>query len=158
MTVWLGRQESIHQFCRYLQWAVPGYTAEVANDNQKEENKDHASDEDPDIEADEEATRDLNNPSQKSTLYHVAKKPSGASVKTLVDDFGAVDFVACFNSFLAKEIPSCSSIATDSTQFSIYKHAVLSLPPIPEVSMYPTRDVINATKGTPRIVTARGIK
>ena len=156
MTVWLGRQESIHQFCNYLQWAVPGYTAEVENDDEKVGVNDN--DEDPDIEVEEEASQDLKNPTQKKTLYHVAKSPSGASVKSLIDDFGAVDFIACFNTFLANEISSCSSKATNSTHFLIYKRAILSLPLIPEVSMYPTRDVINATKGTPGIVTARGIK
>ncbi|KAJ7802298.1 hypothetical protein B0H14DRAFT_3092254 [Mycena olivaceomarginata] len=32
MTVWLARQEAVYKFGTYLQWAIPGYIADSAND------------------------------------------------------------------------------------------------------------------------------
>ncbi|KAJ7810906.1 hypothetical protein B0H14DRAFT_3480210 [Mycena olivaceomarginata] len=33
MTVWLRRQEAVHKFTSYLQWAIPGYLAPSASEN-----------------------------------------------------------------------------------------------------------------------------
>jgi len=38
-TVWLRQQESIHQFCLYLQWAIPGYVAETLSDRVDEDDE-----------------------------------------------------------------------------------------------------------------------
>ncbi|KAF8804357.1 hypothetical protein BYT27DRAFT_7194511 [Phlegmacium glaucopus] len=37
MTIWLRRQEAIHRFCLYLQWAVPGYTADILATGEQED-------------------------------------------------------------------------------------------------------------------------
>jgi len=47
MTIWLCRQESIQQFCLYLQWAIPGYTAEISkNDGEVGEDEEEDKEED----------------------------------------------------------------------------------------------------------------
>ncbi|KAF8951861.1 hypothetical protein BDZ97DRAFT_2004777 [Flammula alnicola] len=155
MTVWLRRQESIHRFCRYLQWAVPDYVAEVGRDEggQEPEEEKNAGNEE---EEEEEEVKDNN----RNVSFSIAKKPAivGPSVKSIIDDYGATDFLFYLDSFIHDTLPSCSVTLTESTKFSLYKRLVLTLPPIHEVSSQPVRDVVHAVKGAPQVVTTKGIK
>lgn len=90
MTVWLRRQEAIHQQCSYLQWAVPGYIAEIEG-----EHPDMLLAEDvvmAETGADDEIVVD----DQQQTTYTVAKKPAivGASIKTINDEYDTPDFIS----------------------------------------------------------------
>ncbi|KAF8189632.1 hypothetical protein BJ912DRAFT_1058887 [Pholiota molesta] len=160
---WLkpGRQEAVHQRCLYLQWAVPGYTAEImreeggatANEEQGEEEEGAADD----------ATQGVVEEPQQHHVYRVAKKPAivGASPTSIATDFNAADFLVIFNRFLASYLPGCTARGSDRTVFSIYKRIVLYLPTLREVSMdsdLPAQDVVYATKAVARSVTSRGIK
>jgi hypothetical protein len=160
MTVWLCRQEAVHQRCLYLQWAVPGYIAEVLRDedegmreNEGVEDGDGA--DDVDIVGEREGM-------EVQDVYFVAKKPAitGASPRTIATDFHAPEFLGDFNTFLKTYLPACALVATENTLFSLYKRVVLKLPALPEVgnTESPVQDVIYATKGSERMVTSKGIK
>ncbi|KAF8804397.1 hypothetical protein BYT27DRAFT_7225361 [Phlegmacium glaucopus] len=92
--------------------------------------------------------------------YTVAKKPAlrNVSVKSIVDDFGAVDFLQQLSLFIDME-PLCGDIApTIATTFDLYKQVQFVLPPIPEVTSEPTADIIHAVKTVPATITSQGIK
>jgi len=155
MTIWLQRQESIQCFCGYLQWAVTGYVAqedEVAEeDNEKEE--DDVGDDDRDNLEDNEPMKD----ELDQIVYRVAKKPSlmNVPVHSIINDFGALDLLPHLNTFLRASTTSPLS-ATPTTMFSLYKRAVLTLPPIREVSSKAVQDAIYAVRGKPETRTTRG--
>jgi len=156
MTMWLRRQESIYRFGLYLQWVVPGYIAKMDAHKVDEDTgeRDNELKDDDGIEMD-----DISDATETRVTYQVAKKPSnvGLSITSIIDDFGAVDFLMQFNTFLQTTL-QVTTIANNQTQFSIYKHIALFLPPIPEVSSNPIRDVIHSTKAIPQVVTGNGIK
>lgn len=154
MTVWLRRQESIHQFALFLKWAAPcdegTKSASTANVDEELDRGDvdeggHGET----VEVDDIII-------QTEVTHHVAKKTQLATVTSIINDFGAVDFLTHFNAFLqTKQVPT---IATNSTQFPIYKRATLKLPPIPEVSSHYIADTVHCTKAILQSVTSMGIK
>lgn len=162
MTVWLARQEAVHQRSIYLQWAVPGYTAALVHDGElagDADEEDSGGGQLGDVEVEgEDAVRDLE---ESKLVYHIAKKPAitGVSAHTISSDFNAPHFLAHFQSFLAKYLPTSIIPASDKTTFGLYKRLVVFLPGIAEVgSGKPIPDVLYATQGRDRIVTAKGIK
>ncbi len=156
MTVWLRRQEAIHQRCIYLQWAIPGYMAPMIDRDAEEE--DSAGDGQGMEEQMSQTmkwlqvTRDL--------PITVAKKPAfvGASAQSITSDYGAISFVDHFNDYLGRAYPAARVVATASTTFSLYKKVMLKLPVIYEVSENRIQDSIYATKPTRSSVTTQGIK
>jgi len=80
---------------------------------------------------------------QLGAISHlVAKRPalSGVSLTSLVNDFGAVDFLQHLNEFIQSELSPSGLItasrslaplaATTVTTYSLYKRAILTLPAI----------------------------
>jgi len=153
MTIWLRRQESIQQFCLYLQWAVPGYTAEISkNDGEvgEDEEEDEEEDEVNGVAAGDEVMES----------YTVAKKPAlrNVSVTSIVSDYGATDFLQHLSSFINME-PLAGNVAPSvASTFDLYKQVQFVLPPIPEVTSEPTPDVVHATRAAPAVITSQGIK
>lgn len=149
MTTWLQRQEAIQRFCGYLQWAVTGY---VAEDDEVPEEEDEKEEDDGDN-VDNEPIEDK----LDRVEYRVAKKPSltNVPVDSIINDFGALNLLPHLNTFLRTSTTSPLS-AMPTTTFSLYKRAVLTLPPIREVSSKPVQDAIYAVKGKPETRTTRG--
>lgn len=162
MTVWLRRQESMQRFCQYLQWAIPGYVAALGGDKEdgadKEgDNADNAVEEDRGEGENEDDGGEEEGP---QVSMCIAKKPAivGAAVNKIIDKFGATDFLWYVEDFLQMAVPSAVMSLMASTTFDIYKRLILTLPPIPEVSSDPIRDVVHATLGRPQnIATTNGI-
>ncbi|KAJ7876761.1 hypothetical protein B0H14DRAFT_3436508 [Mycena olivaceomarginata] len=108
MTVWLARQEAVYKFGTYLQWAIPGYIADSANDadnNDLEEEEEgsavparHPPPDDPD--SDDEGELGHDTPS-RSLTYRVPKNPSFPRVPaaTIVSEFHAPDFLIKLDDF-----------------------------------------------------------
>ena len=152
MTIWLRRQESIQRFCLYLQWAVPGYTAEISkNGDEVDEEEDEAEEED---EVDEISAGD-----EVKESYTVAKKPAlrNVSVTSIVDDFGATDFLQHLSSFIDTEPLLGNIVPSAASTFDLYKQVRFVLPPIPEVASKPMPDVIHAVRAVPALITSQGI-
>ncbi|KAF8170150.1 hypothetical protein BJ912DRAFT_1025406 [Pholiota molesta] len=143
MTVWLGRQEAVHQRALYLQWAVPGYTAALVHDDEATGEPDDEGNGGGILEEmgvdNEEVVREVE---QTKVVYHVAKKPAitGLSANAIAADFDAPDFLVHFEAFLAKYLPSTIIPVSTDTTFALYKRLVLFLP------------------GRDRVITAKGIK
>jgi hypothetical protein len=155
MTTWLQRQEAVQRFCVYLQWALPGYTAMITRtegigDEGDEEGKD-----------DEEEEEDLGvkEVMMVKERYTVAKKAalSGVTVSSIIADFGAADFLHHLSSFIDVNQPVGTKHPTPCSTFEVYKQVQFLLPPIPEVSLKPTTDTIQAVKSTPHAITSQGI-
>ncbi len=104
MTVWLRRQEAIHQQCIYLQWAIPGYMAPMIDGDAEEE--DSAGDGQGMGGADEPDDEVV--ASDEGLTYHLAKKPAfvGASAQSITSDYGAISFVDHFNDYLGRAYPA----------------------------------------------------
>ncbi|KAJ7873970.1 hypothetical protein B0H13DRAFT_2236195 [Mycena leptocephala] len=149
MTVWLRRQESVHKFGSYLQWAVPGYLAPISADSSDDEDEDVEDapgqdlPEDSDDEGELEEVADSKESSKPT--YIVAKKPGFPSLtaKAITTDFKAPDFLDNLTDFLHSK--------------SIIPR-LLTLPAIAEVGSGDTRDTIRAVKGQPLRMTPKGVK
>lgn len=155
MTVWLRRQESIHRFALFLKWAVPCDKDPTSRLNAENELEDVDEDEQPNdgMEVDGDKQTQV---TQTGVTHHVSKKTQIATVTSIINDFGAVDFLMHFNAFLQKY--QVHTIATNSTHFPIYRRVTLKLPPIPEVSSHPIVDTVHCTKAIPQSVSRSGIK
>lgn len=143
MTKWLVRQEACHRFAAYLQWAVPGYLAEltVASKVQEAGGEDDGED-------------DVDSPNQSGSLgYSIAKEPAypRTRISSLTTDFGAVDFLHHLHTLLrTSPHASHSAIApTFNTQLPVYKCFTVQLPPAPQVTKLVTKDVICARRALP---------
>ncbi|KAJ7235026.1 hypothetical protein B0H12DRAFT_1076218 [Mycena haematopus] len=77
MTVWLGRQESVHKFSNYLRWAVPGYKDPATSDAADVEADDLADGDEPPIppEDSDDEDEDLPSPAVSEPTRTVAKNP-----------------------------------------------------------------------------------
>jgi hypothetical protein len=157
MTTWLRRQEAVQRFCVYLQWALPGYTAQIFMTNLKGIGS--GGDGDGGDEEEQELEEDLGVREVKE-MYTVAKKAalSDVSVASIIADFGAADFLQCLSIFIDANQPVVTPHPSLQSTFEVYKQVQLTLPPIPEVSSKPTTDTIQAVKPTLGSVTSQGIK
>ena len=155
MTVWLRRQEAVHRFGQYLEWAVPGYV--VGGEEKEEEDEGKVDDED---EGEAEEIGDNN----QQVLTSIAKKPAivGVNVNSLSEDYGAADFNYYVDEFLPQYHPAYTAALShaldENPRFLLYKRLVLTLPPVPAISSQPLRDVVHAVKGVDQVVTTKGVK
>ncbi|KAN0102520.1 hypothetical protein V8E52_011865, partial [Russula decolorans] len=136
MTRWLTRQEKIHHFAAYLQWAVPGYMSEPIILG-------------PDIENE----HDYLQPTESEPLeqaskcgYSIAKTPSYLNIplKTVQDDFGADNIIPCIETYLRRLGRPVPHVA--NPMFSLFKRMYVWIPAAPQVSDKPTKDTIIATR------------
>ena len=158
MTIWLRRQEAVHRFAIYLQWAVPGYVADIVN--RPDEDSDDELEDPEDLLMATDANS-LSGERLEATSHLVAKRPAltGVPLMSIVNDFGAVDFLRHLNEFIrSSPLITLGSLATTTTTYSLYKRAVLTLPAIQELGPKTIRDVVHAVKALPQKVTTQGIK
>ncbi|KAJ7263772.1 hypothetical protein C8J57DRAFT_1230967 [Mycena rebaudengoi] len=151
MTVWLRRQESIHKFIMYLQWAIPDYLVDISRDDDTLPSQ---------VEDEEGELEVLPTSPTVGVTFAVAKTPGfgDVTVTSITTDFHAPDFLINLDDFLH----SCSitprlTPALNST-IPIYKQLSLTLPPISEVGSSTIRDNIRAVKAVPQASTSNGIK
>jgi hypothetical protein len=156
MTTWLRRQEAVQLFCVYLQWALPGYTAQIFMSGRVDD-KGEGDGDDEEEEEEDLAAEDV--PMVKDK-YTVAKKAalSDVSVASIVADFGATDFLQCLSTFIDTNQPVAMQYPTPQSTFEVYKQVQFTLPLNPEVSSKPTTDTIHAVKPTMGSVTSQGIR
>jgi hypothetical protein len=127
MTVWLRRQESVHKFGSYLQWAVPGYLAPISADSSDDEDEDVEDapgqdlPEDSDDEGELEEVADSKESSKPT--YIVAKKPGFPSLtaKAITTDFKAPDFLDNLTDFLHSKSIIPRLVPADNSTFPVYK-------------------------------------
>ncbi|KAJ7261447.1 hypothetical protein C8J57DRAFT_1232312 [Mycena rebaudengoi] len=106
MTVWLRRQQSIHKFATYLQWAVPGYVADKESDAVDNGDDPPApvpvavEPEDSDDEGELEDVT-VSTPLASLPAYSIAKKPGfpKLTVESITTDFHAPDFLINLHRF-----------------------------------------------------------
>ena len=146
MTVWLRRQESIQHFCLYLQWAVPGYTAGILKNGDNKDDEDEVEDQE-EVEVDKIAVGNAKIPALRNVL-----------VTSIVNDFGATDFLQHLSSFITMELLVGNTAPSAASTFDLYKQVRFVLPPIPEVTSKPMLDVIHSVSVVPALITSQGIK
>ncbi|KAJ7438105.1 hypothetical protein B0H11DRAFT_1884753 [Mycena galericulata] len=166
MTVWLRRQESVHKFGSYLQWAVPGYIAVPAAQDDPEESDGSASavpapvPPAADDSDDEGALEIIPNAPASVPVHTVAKTPGFPSLTatSIATDFHAPDFLPKLADFMDSEsIPTIIEPSEAST-FPVYKRLSLTLPDVSEVTSHVVLDKIRAVKGTVLKLTTKGVK
>ncbi|KAJ6508168.1 hypothetical protein C8R45DRAFT_1050452 [Mycena sanguinolenta] len=166
MTVWLRRQERVHKFGSYLQWAVPGYTAPSTSDEGNSENGDVDDDAD-EVEEGPAKSADLPDDSNDSDdevdqlpTFSIAKKPTfpSATVASIVSDFAAPAFLTNIERFLASKSIVPLLTPADNSTFPVYRRFSLFLPTIDEAKSSATRDTIRAVKAAPQHMTTKGVK
>ncbi|KAJ3875340.1 hypothetical protein F5051DRAFT_442491 [Lentinula edodes] len=146
MTQWLQRQEAVQRFASYLQWAIPGYIAElhgVADDEDEDEDEDGN-----DSDSVDESEGELH-----PAKYAVARRPPlRASVTSIENDYQADWFTWYLDEFLTNR-GLTSKIPIDTQHnlntlppFPLYKQLRLQLQPIPEAASESLTDVVHATK------------
>ncbi|KAJ7859055.1 hypothetical protein B0H14DRAFT_3631356 [Mycena olivaceomarginata] len=150
MTVWLRRQESVHKFGSYLQWAVPGYVAPMTSaDGNSEEEGDEGGKEDVE-DRDRDADDMPENSDDEGELDEVPSLPSFTLAKKPA--FPSLTVASISKSIVPRLIPA------DNSTFPVYKRVSVSLPRIAQANSSSTHDTIRAVKGSPLQMTAKGVK
>jgi len=151
MTTWLRRQEAIHCFCLYLQWAIPGYVAETSRDGVGDDEV---------LADDGEDLADLDSNQEEKLPYTIAKMPSSphVTIASITSDFGAIDFLLHLKKFILAQFIVSPTPPTEASTIPIFKQFSLSLPLIPEISSKPVKDTIHAAKLEPGKITKGGLK
>ena len=146
MTKWLTRQEKIHRFTAYLQWAVPSeYMPETTTPG-------------PDV------NNELDNLQATSCHgipeygYMIAKTPSYINVplKNVQDNFGADNILLCIETYLrrlGRPVPHVTN-----PRFSLFKRMYVWIPATPQVSDKPTKDTVPSSLPVQKQRTAFGRK
>jgi hypothetical protein len=85
--------------------------------------------------------------------YSIAQRPaySQLPIASLVEDFGAVDFLTHLTTFLRRspQTSRTARIPLFSTHLPVFKCFTVRLPPAPQVTKHETRDVIRARRAAP---------
>jgi hypothetical protein len=165
MTVWLRRQESVHKFATYLQWAVPGYVADKESDAVDNGDDPPApvpvavEPEDSDDEGELEDVT-VSTPPASLPAYSIAKKPGfpKLTVESITTDFHAPDFLINLHRFFDTQSLVPLIEPTSTSIFPSYKRLTLSLPRAPEVTSHDVYDKIRAIKGEPLKFTPKGVQ
>lgn len=156
MTVWLRRQDSVHWFSSYLEWAVPGYiceTLELDDDDNEDGVGEELADEDGEKsdESEDESEDGLDDEEEAVVgAYKIAKTPgypkTMGTAASLARDFGAVDFLPCLDDFLKRESLLTHSTHAISVPFPLYKRITVDLPKYKELTEDQIQDTIRATR------------
>ncbi|KAJ6591367.1 hypothetical protein B0H10DRAFT_2167842 [Mycena sp. CBHHK59/15] len=166
MTVWLRRQEAVYKFGMYLQWAVPGYIADIESaeagkiddgDDPPEPVPVPQEHEDSD---DEGELEEPHGPVASVPTYSVAKKPGfpRLTVASISADFHAPDFIPHLARFLDTKSIIPRLIPTNNSTFPVYKHLSLTLPRVSEATSHDVQDKIKAVKSEPFKMTSKGVR
>ncbi|KAJ7453512.1 hypothetical protein FB451DRAFT_1519921 [Mycena latifolia] len=168
MTVWLRRQESIHKFGSYLQWAVPGYVAKPEAADDEPEDADTSAPpseraaERPNAEDSDDEGELEDPPAVRASIpiYTVAKNPGfpSVSVTSLSTDFHAPEFIYHLADFLESKSITPTVEPSESATFPVYKRLSLTLPRVVEVTSHVVDDKMRAVKGEPMKMTSAGVK
>lgn len=146
MTQWLTRQEKIHRFTAYLQWVVPGYRTAFPDPPEARNEHDNLPN---DLVSSENTTMRHNtlNLNLPEIGWSIPKTPSyqNVSLKTVQDDFGAIDVVPCIEMYLRRLGWPVPHVTAANLKFMLYKRMYVWIPASPQVSEQPTKDVIIAT-------------
>ncbi|KAJ7053461.1 hypothetical protein C8F01DRAFT_1375062 [Mycena amicta] len=154
MTRWLTRQEAVHRFSLYLQWACPGYTPgqgykPLPNVDWDDWDQADEMEDDPD---DEEPAR---------VTYDIAARPAYAnlSVADVEKHFQVRDFLFYVQKFLAETKLPGADLLQSTTRINAYKKAALHLPLVRAAETEAeTADVIQAILATDSSISNTGIK
>lgn len=144
MMKWLSRQEACHRFANFLQWTNPGYVAELTAVSESKEE---------DEELEDEADGSDNSEQDLQLGYSIAKQAAYSRIKisTMIDDFGAADFLLHFTKFLQDSPHTLQSASAPQlhTRLDSFKCFTVRLPPAPQVTKLVTKDVIRARRAVP---------
>ncbi|KAJ7817495.1 hypothetical protein B0H14DRAFT_3474582 [Mycena olivaceomarginata] len=129
MTVWLRRQESVHKFSSYLQWAIPGYIApSTSEDADPEEDEDTEEQDMPDyreVPEDSDASDDEDAPKEHPSPppFTIAKKAAfpNVSVANIISEFHAPAFIDNLSRFLQSKSITPLLVPADNSTFPVYK-------------------------------------
>ncbi|KAJ7718055.1 hypothetical protein B0H16DRAFT_1678191 [Mycena metata] len=165
MTTWLARQEATYKFGTYLQWAVPGYIADLPNSS------DDVDDEDdegtlptppppppPEPESDDEG--ELEDAPNSASIYRVAKKPAfpHLTAAIIATEFHAPDFLPNLDKFLESESINPKIQPADNSTFPVYKRLTIPLPQLSEITSHVVNDTIRAVRGEAMKFTPKGVR
>ncbi|KAH9913802.1 uncharacterized protein BXZ73DRAFT_55309 [Epithele typhae] len=157
MAVWLNRQEAIHRFQLFLDWAKEEGRAKLASERTGEASgmvHGHAAaggDEDADGDV---MMSEMDAPDGMLPPYVIAKKPPfpAVTIRDLVQRFGCVNFVQNLEAFLktvflSRRRPPTIFIASQT--FPVYRRMSLYLPALRQVSSTPIKDIVRASPRQP---------
>ncbi|KAF7298705.1 hypothetical protein MIND_00817900 [Mycena indigotica] len=157
MTRWLTRQEAVHRFSLYLQWACPGYSPgqgyrpppnvdwddwEQADDADNEE--DEAFDETP-----------------QQVTYDIAARPAypNLSASDIQTQFQVRDFLFYVNEFLNQHKLPGGELLRSTRRFGAFKRAALYLPALRAAETESEKpDVIQAILAADGTMSNKGLK
>jgi hypothetical protein len=149
MTKWLTCQENCHRFTAYLQWSSPGYVLDPGSSDLAD-NAD-----------DEEIPGKDDNAGEVDLGYFVAKHPAypDTPVASVIDNFGATDFLPCVEQFLCRSSPQPETILIPNlnSRIDAFKCLTIEIPPAPQVNKSVTRDVVRARCSEPACGMSNGL-
>jgi len=145
MMKWLSHQEACHRFANYLQWTIPGYLAELTAVSESKDDDEELEEDEADNGDDSEQNLQLGYSIVKQSAY------SHIKISTVIDDFGAVDFLLHFTKFLQDSPHTLRSASAPqpNTRLDAFKCFTVRLPPAPQVTKLVTKDVIRARRAIP---------
>jgi len=130
MTVWLQRKEAMAIHKAFLAWLNDLSIEPSTSDYSSEE----------EVNAESENISHLRG-------YAIAKRPPfpATSINTLINSYGALDFVSALNDFLKENLPHLGILANAHDRFDVYKTLSVWLPPRPHVGNLKGQYRIRAT-------------
>lgn len=143
MTIWLSRQEAVHTFSAYLQYALPGYEARVNQDDDLDNHNDGEDADGSPLDTEEQASY------SHFTIALKAPFPK-VTLTSLQTDYGAVDFKSCLGTFLTSQSIYPTNFHNIQIPFPIYKRIAVEIPAAIQVSNLPIKDLIQATPAQPQ--------
>ncbi|KAJ7062668.1 hypothetical protein C8F01DRAFT_985774 [Mycena amicta] len=173
MVKWLGRQEKVHKFASYLEWALPAYKAEFVDldtDNMPIDDSAPALPTSSDPATARTApsapspslgpSTELDNNIIPSIAPIVAKTPPfpALSAATIPEEFNARQLLFRVADFLRSRSITPHREITPTSSFSVYKQLAIALPMVQEVTSKAVIDKIHAIRGEPQKMTANGVK
>ena len=152
MVQWLTRQEAVHRFTGYLQWAMPHYTT-IRQDAAEDTDDD---DENKPEELEDEYEKEV----EEALTYRIAKTAPFPKtiISTLAQDYNVPDFLYHLQNFMNKQSIVHQSELAPTSIVPVYKQVVLKLPFLKEAPSSERKDVVHAMRAVAERVTPKGIK
>ncbi|KAJ7779848.1 hypothetical protein B0H16DRAFT_1671879 [Mycena metata] len=163
MTTWLARQEAAYKFGTYLQWAVPGYIADLPNSSDDVDDGDDEGElptppPPPPPEPESDDGGELEDAPSVS-VYRVAKKPAFPHLTAVIiaTEFHAPDFLPNLDKFLESVSINPKIQPADNSTFPVYKRLTIPLPQLSEITSHVVNDTIPAVRGEAMKFTPKGL-